>query len=74
MTINITIQCCGGKERYSGQCLKERCPAYVEAKEKVQVEWPRMATGYGNAYGEPRHSDYIHQVGEDIKTDIENVE
>jgi hypothetical protein len=74
MTDNIIIKCCGGRERYRGECLKERCPAYSVAKEKVQSEWPRLPTGYGNAYGEPNHSNYLGQVAQDVQGETKKVE
>lgn len=62
MSIKIELECCQGKERYSGQCLRDRCPVYREAKSDVNRTWPRMPTGFGNAWGEPRHKNYISEV------------
>jgi hypothetical protein len=73
MTIEIKIKCCGGNEQYPGQCLKGRCPAYAAAKEQVDDGWPRLPTGFGNAYGEPRHSNYLDQVARDVQSEAKNV-
>ena len=58
----IKIQCCEGQERHSGQCLKEKCPIYAETAEAVDRNWPYLATGFGNAYGYPKHIDNLIAV------------
>lgn len=74
MSKTIEINCCEGDEQYKGQCLKSLCPWYVKSKQKVDRNWPRMPTGFGNAYGEPKHGNYLGQVQEDIKNDGKKVE
>jgi hypothetical protein len=74
MTNEIKIKCCEGHEKQAGECLKDKCPWYVSAIQKVQNGWPRAKTGYGNLYGEPKHPDYLKQVREDVKNGTENVE
>lgn len=72
MKKKILINCCEGNEQYQGQCLKERCPFYVIAKQKVENRWPRIQTGFGNAHGEPKHENYLHQVHEDVQSETKN--
>jgi hypothetical protein len=73
MSNEIKITCCEGNEKYPGQCLKDKCPWYVAASQKVQNSWQRVSTGYGNLYGEPKHSDNLSQVRKDVKNDSEKV-
>jgi hypothetical protein len=58
----ITVECCGGNERYPGYCLKDRCPIYRKVKNKIDQSWPYVGTGYGNLYGNPSHSEYLTEV------------
>ena len=58
----IIIQCCEGQERHTGQCLREKCPIYADAAETVDRNWPYLATGFGNAYGYPKHRDNLIAV------------
>lgn len=74
MIHEITSQCCEGNEEYEGQCLKRKCPWYKLASQKVDRKWPRMPTGFGNAYGEPKHHNYLGQVQEDVKKEKKKVE
>jgi len=66
MNREIRLKCCEGNEKHNGQCLRARCPLYILAKQKVERGWPRQPTGFGNAYGEPGHSNYLNQVRSDI--------
>ena len=74
MARTIEIQCCEGNEQYEGQCLKSKCPWYVKGKKKVDRRWPRMSTGFGNAYGEPKHNNYLGQIREDVQSETKKVE
>ena len=58
----IEIDCCGGNEEYQRQCLKERCPIYSSAKADVEARFPWLPTGFGNAYGNPKHKDILKEV------------
>ncbi len=60
--MKIEIECCGGNEKYKGQCLEIRCPAYRQAERNVDRRWPRLATGFGNAYGNPQRGHYLAEV------------
>ena len=73
MTRTIEIQCCEGREEYVGQCLKSKCPWYRTAENEVGRTWPRMETGFGNAYGEPRLSNYLARVRMSIQNETKNV-
>ena len=74
MAREIKIKCCEGNEQYAGQCLKSQCPWYADGKHTVDRRWPRLATGFGNAYGEPKHSNYLGQVREDVQSETKKVE
>ncbi len=74
MIKEIKIKCCEGNEKNKGECLKNRCPWYTEASEKVQRDWPRTPTGFGNLCGEPDHHDYLSQVKRDIQNEAKRVE
>lgn len=74
MTKTIEIKCCEGDEQYAGQCLKTKCPWYGAASQEVDRRWPRMSTGFGNAYDEPKHHDYLDQVQADTKKGEKKVE
>lgn len=63
--MKITLSCCEGKDQ-SGRCLKDRCPLYAKAQQKVQRAWPYVGTGFGNLYGNPTHTHLLSAVQEDI--------
>lgn len=63
--MKIEVNCCEGYD--NGSCLRDRCPIYRKAKEKVEAEWPYMGTGFGNAYGNPGHGHFLEEVREEIK-------
>ncbi|MBI5044461.1 MAG: hypothetical protein HZC02_00905 [Candidatus Levybacteria bacterium] len=58
----IAIRCCEGNERYKGECLKDRCPVYSQARREVDRSWPYVGTGFGNLYGNPEESTYLAQT------------
>ena len=58
----IKFECCAGNEKYSGHCIKTRCPIYQKVKEVVDRAWPYVGTGFGNLYGNPNHEIYISEV------------
>lgn len=74
MSIKIEMECCGGDEKYEGQCLKDRCPLYSKASSKVYASWPFVSTGFGNLYGSPGHHNHLAQVKQDVKNKEETVE
>ena len=57
----ITIKCCEGCTT-GASCIKYSCPVYQEAIDNVNSSWPHLSTGFGNAYGYPRHEDYLSEV------------
>ncbi len=58
----IKLKCCAGNEKYSGHCIKTRCPIYRKAEETVDRAWPYIGTGFGNLYGNPDHACYLSEV------------
>jgi hypothetical protein len=60
----MKVECCGGRERFAGQCLRDRCPVYNKAKDTVNRKWPFIPTGFGNLYGWPCHDDILIFVAE----------
>lgn len=63
--MKITLSCCEGEDRY-GRCLRDRCPLYAKAQQKVQRAWPYVGTGFGNLYGNPTHARFLSAVREDV--------
>lgn len=66
--MKVEINCCEGTELYEGQCLKSRCPLYMNAMKEVENSWPHLATGFGNAHGNPSHGNYLKKVKEKVRT------
>lgn len=59
----INLHCCQGNEHYSDQCLRSKCPVYLEAEAKVKGSWPYAETSYGNGtLPGPGHEDYLKEV------------
>jgi hypothetical protein len=58
----IKLECCDGNEKYTGRCLKDRCPNYRRAEEEVRRKWPYQGTGFGNLYGNPTHGHVLAEV------------
>jgi hypothetical protein len=63
--MKVEVTCCEGKDEF-GQCLRDRCPNYAKAQERVMSDWPYVGTGFGNLYGEPTHQHFLSGVREDI--------
>jgi len=55
----ILVVCCGGNERYEGQCLKCRCPHYNKAEKQVRARW--------SYEGIPRHADFLDRVRSNLR-------
>ena len=59
----ILVVCCGGNERYEGQCLKCRCPHYNKAEKQVRARWSYEGSiSFKNPRGIPRHADFLDRV------------
>lgn len=64
--MKIEVNCCEGNDE-SIRCLKDRCPIYAKAQERIQGSWPYVGTGFGNLYGNPSHQSFLNGVREDIE-------
>jgi len=63
--MKVQVTCCEGKDKH-GDCLRDRCPHYAKAKERIQRGWPYVGTGFGNLYGNPTHGHFLGGVREDL--------
>lgn len=63
----IEAECCGGKEKWDGQCLRGRCPHYAEAQRTIEARGRVCELFTGIISATPRHSDFLEQVEENLQ-------